>query len=169
MKHSNGRSWNALAASAALLGAAPAPAQAPAVFDLLEGRWHGQGELMGRPAVFDMRWQRQPGGFVVLSFSNGFLNDDGERIPVLDAVAVYRQAVSNPEAVWLDSRGERVRIRWEVGDSTLTAHWSSASEEGRTEYRVVSANETVVIDHVMAGDEWQEFGQARYRRVGTVR
>ena len=172
MKHRNGRYRYALAAlgvSTALLTAAPAVAQAAAVFDLLEGRWHGEGQLMGRAAVFEMRWQQPPAGFVVLSFSNGFVNDDDERIPVLDAVAVYRQALSDPKAVWLDSRGERVRIRWEARDSTLTAHWSSGSEEGRTEYRVVSGSEILVVDYVLAGDEWREFGQARYRRIGGVR
>ena len=134
------------------------------VFSLLEGEWHGEGMLMGRSAAYAMTW-RHDAGFAVLEFANSFVGTDGQATPVLNSVAVYRASEANPEAVWLDSRGERVEIRWESSDSSLIAHWANSSEEGRTTYRVRAGHELEVVDEVLSGDGWRTFGTARYKKA----
>lgn len=133
------------------------------VFDQLEGAWRGVGSLMGRPAEFSMRWDLSP-GLATLTFSNAFAADDGPATPVLNAAAVYRTAPATPEAVWLDSRGVRVQIRWEATDSVLVSHWTAPTESGRTTYRVISPDEVDVLDEVSSGGALRTFGTARYVR-----
>ncbi|MGE0552607.1 MAG: hypothetical protein AB7R55_04170 [Gemmatimonadales bacterium] len=122
-------------------------------FDHLAGAWQGDGTLFGRRATFRMEWAIKPGGFAVLSFSNG----------ALDAAAVYRRA-GDSSGAWLDTRGQQLSISWTVGDSSLISIWSG-SETGRTVYRWIGRNEVEVVDSVQAGGGWREFGRARYRRV----
>ncbi len=93
-------------------------------------------------------------------------HEGGEITRVLSAVAVYRTAGESGEAVWLDSRGVRIEIRWEASDSVLVSQWTAPTESGRTTYRLVSAEEIVVVDDVLSGGAWRTFGTARYRREG---
>ena len=134
------------------------------IFGRLTGEWTGEGTLMGRTAQFTMTWKHQR-GFAVLEFANAFVNSDQQTTPVLNAVALYRSSPANPEAVWLDSRNQRVEIRWEALDSTLVSHWTAATEAGRTTYRVLSIDHVEVVDEVLSGDAWRIFGTAEYRRV----
>ncbi len=164
--------WHA-ALMSALLGSlltVPIEAQtlASSVFARLEGRWIGHGELFGRSAFFEMAWAREHDGVATLRFANGFVGDDGQRTPVLDAVALYRVSPASPQAIWLDSRGAQVTIRWEASDSMLTAHWRTDSEKGRTEYLIVSDAEVRVTDHVHAESGWRQFGHATYSRRGAA-
>jgi len=148
-----------------LMGVAPLAAQENApVFGQLVGAWSGEGSLMDRAAKFTMTW-REDGGFAVLTFENAFVGTDGDVTPVLNSVAVYRTSETNPEAVWLDSRGERVEITWDASDSTLVSHWASATEEGRTTYRIHSAYEMEVLDEVLSRGGWRTFATARYTRA----
>ena len=159
--------WYRLGLFALLLSATwPLAAQeTAAVFEQLGGEWRGEGTLMGRQAQFTMSWQPQH-GFAVLTFSNSFVAEGGQITPVLNSVAVYRTSPDNPEAVWLDSRGARVEIRWETSDSALVSHWTAPTEWGRTTYRVSSGDEIEVVDEVLNGDTWRTFATARYVRVG---
>ena len=79
--------WLAVAC-AVIVGALPGLAegqQAPAdVFAALEGRWTGTGTLLGRLGAFEMEWETRSGGFVRLSFSNGWVGPDGETQPVMN-------------------------------------------------------------------------------------
>ena len=156
-----------LAVLGVLAGAGSLTAQASTtqvtVFSQLSGDWQGQGSLMGRDAEFRMQWQVES-GFAVLRFSNAFAGPDGTT-PVLTAVATYRTTPSRPEAVWLDSRGVRIEIRWEATDSTLTAHWQAPDERGRTVYRVTSDQTAEVHDEVETPNGWRRFATARYRRT----
>ena len=150
-----------------MLAATPVHGQEAAVFGDLAGEWRGAGTLLGRTAEFSMCWE--PGdGFAVLRFANAFVDAD-VRVPVLNAAAVYRTSPANPEAVWLDSRGVRVEIRWEASDSALVSHWTAPTEEGRTTYRVRSAAELEVVDEVSTGDGWRTFGTADYTRAPGIR
>jgi hypothetical protein len=148
-----------------LAAVSPGAAQdAAVVFDRLHGEWRGEGTLTGRTAQFTMRWHHRD-GFAVLAFANAFADPTGRVTPVLNAVAVYRTAVKNPEAVWLDSRGARLQIRWETSDSALVSYWAAPGETGRTTYRVLAAHELEVVDEVRDGHAWRTFGTARYRRT----
>lgn len=133
------------------------------VFDRLEGRWVGRGTLMGRPAVFEMRWEAV-GGFVRLSFSNGFVGDGGETHPLLSAEATYRAQSDGAVGVWVDTRPQRIRLTATLSDSSVVTDWVADAEAGRTEYIVVGADDVVVRDFVRVDGELRAFGEARYRR-----
>ncbi len=150
---------------AVIVAARPLPGQeSDPIFEHLTGEWIGEGTLMGRTAQFTMIWKHQR-GFAILEFTNAFVNTDQQATPVLNAIAVYRTSPANPEAVWLDSRNQRVEIRWETSDSTLVSHWTAATEAGRTTYHVVSTDQVEVVDEVVSNDTWRIFGTAEYRRV----
>lgn len=155
-----------LAATLAVASCAAAPAAVPAgtVFDRLAGDWHGEGTLLGRDARFTMTW-RLHGELAVLTFGNAFVDPDGTTTPVLDAAAVYRTTPDHPDAVWLDSRGVRIEIRWEASDSSLIAHWTAPTERGRSTYRAVGPDRVEVVDEVRSGAEWRTFAVARFSRV----
>jgi hypothetical protein len=89
-----------LALLACVLGGdlAPAPTD-PRVFEALEGRWEGEGTLFGRPARFEMQWERV-NGVAVLTFTNGMIDESGDITPVLGAVAIYRTTVAAPRGTW---------------------------------------------------------------------
>jgi hypothetical protein len=143
-----------------------AAGQVTSVLERLEGRWDGEGELLGRSGYFEMEWEDRGGDVFALTFANGFLDERGDRTPVLDAVALYRAGTTGGRAIWTDSRGEFLTIEWEDGDSILTAHWRSGSEAGRTEYTVSSPTEVRVVDWVQRADGWRVFGRATYTRRG---
>lgn len=161
-----GRWIAAIVAVLVLASCASTPAADPTgtVFDRLTGDWRGEGTLLGRDARFTMTW-RPHRDFAVLTFGNGFVDPDGGTTPVLNAAAVYRTTADNPEAVWLDSRGVRIEIRWEASGSTLVAHWTAPTERGRSTYRTLGPDRVEVVDEVLSGDEWRVFGTARLSRV----
>ena len=153
--------WVLAAPSLAAQDAAP-------VFAHLAGDWRGEGTLMGRSARFTMSWQHHH-GFALLTFGNAFVDSTGRVTPVLQAAAVYRTSPARPEAVWLDSRGVRVEIRWDASDSALVAHWTAPTETGRTTYRVRSADALEVVDEVRRDAGWRTFGTAHYQREVPAR
>lgn len=136
----------------------------PPVFARLAGAWKGTGTLLGRAGHFEMRWEDR-GEFAILTFRSAFAGEDGPS-PVLAAAALYRTRSGSGDAVWLDSRGVRIEIRWTATDSTLTALWSAPDETGRTTYRLVAADVVEVVDEVRGPDGWRTFAVASYRRDG---
>jgi len=157
-----------LAIGVLLLVTSPLSAQEPAaVFERLGGEWRGEGTLLGRAARFEMRWEPR-GMLAVLTFENAFVDSSGQVTPVLSAAAVYRTSLQSPEAVWLDSRGVRIEIRWTATDSTLVASWTAPEEAGRTTYRVLSSEELEVVDEVETDGALRAFATARYRRVDAL-
>lgn len=150
--------------AAGFLGAGTlAEAQEPApVFEHLAGTWQGTGTLFGGPAEFFMAWERHD-GLALLRFRNARVDSTGSVTPVLSAAAVYR-ARGEPEAVWLDSRGVRIEIAFEAGDSVLISSWRAPGEAGRTTYRVLPDGSVSVTDEVAAEDGFRTFGTATYRR-----
>ena len=152
-----------------LLVWSPLAAQEPAaIFERLGGEWRGEGTLLGRAARFEMRWESR-GALTVLAFENAFVDSSGRSTPVLSAAAVYRTSPQSPEAVWLDTRGVRIEIRWTATDSTLVANWSAPEETGRTTYRLTASQEIEVVDEVESDGALRAFATARYRRVDALR
>jgi hypothetical protein len=157
------RSFSILAAALALAG--PLGAQTgPVIFQRLHGEWQGTGTLLGRSAQFEMRWDNGR-AFATLIFANAFHDSAGTVTPVLSAGAVYRTSSGSTDAVWFDSRGIRIEIRWEATDSVLVSNWTAPAESGRTTYRVMSADQVEVLDEVRSAAGWRTFGSARYERV----
>lgn len=137
----------------------------PDVLSALEGRWSGDGTLMGRSARFEMTWTRVLNGrFLRLEFRNAFADVDPVQT-VLEADAYYRLGGAELTGSWMDTRGVILSLRATVGDSELVTDWTG-SESGRTTYRVIDSNTVEVVDLVRSGDEWREFAVARYQRTG---
>lgn len=143
--------------------ASASPEPPSAVFETLAGSWEGTGTLLGRPATFRMHWDLHA-GLAVLRFENAHVAEDGTARPVLSAAAVYR-VEGDPEAVWLDSRGVRIEIRWSASDDALVSTWTAPGESGRTTYRLLSTGQVEVIDEVAVGEDWRVFARATYDRV----
>lgn len=146
---------------------APAPQSVPAVFAALAGSWEGQGELLGRSAVYEMHWEIGADGFVVLTFSNAWVGPDGGRTPVLASRAVYLPSGSAATGVWVDSRPQRLTLQATLTDTSVVTEWTAAEERGRTEYRVTGQDTAEVLDYVYVEGDERLFGRAVYRRVGT--
>ncbi len=135
------------------------------VFAALEGVWEGTGQLLDRTAEFRMEWRAGPGNFVRLSFSNAWVDEHGNKTPVLQSEAIYRANGSVAQGVWIDSRPQRIRLDAIVTDSSLVTTWTADDEQGRTEYVIRSSDEVVVRDMVEVDGELRMFGEARYRRA----
>ena len=111
-----------------------------------------------------MDWELRENGDVILEFSNAFVGEDGGLTPILDATAVYRARADSIRGVWIDSRPERVELSASADPTSLTTHWRSSSENGRTEYTVLGSDAVQVEDFVLTDDGWRAFGTARYER-----
>lgn len=134
------------------------------VFSALQGDWEGSGTLLQRPASFSMRWDVLGDGFVRLTFTNAWVGDGGRPSPVLTANAVYYVRDSSAIGVWIDDRLQRLTIEAVLTDSSVVARWTAASERGRTEYLLRSADSVVVKDFVYSNGEERLFGEAVYHR-----
>jgi hypothetical protein len=141
----------------------------PPVFNGLEGSWEGTGVLLQRPAEFHMEWRVASGGFVRLSFTNAWVDERGNRTPVLRSEATYLVRGRAVQGVWIDSRPQRIRLDAVVTDSSLVTTWTAEVERGRTEYIVRSSSELMVRDLVEINGEFQGFGEARYTRRDPAR
>jgi hypothetical protein len=147
-----------------LIGQEVVRSEVPPVFSALHGAWEGTGTLLGRPARFEMRWEVVGSGFVRLEFSNSWVGEDGEGIPVLSSQAAYFLEGSTGVGVWIDDRPQRIVLDVSVTDSSVVSLWTAEAEEGRTEYLVQSDDVVLVRDFVFAGDSERLFAEAEYRR-----
>jgi hypothetical protein len=136
----------------------------PSVFSVLEGAWEGRGELLGRSAVFQMRWEIMSAGFIRLTFSNSWVTEDGNTTPVLSSHAVYYLRDSSTVGVWLDDRPQRINLEASVTDSSIVTQWTAKAESGRTEYLIRSPDSVVVHDFVYVNGAERPFAEATYRR-----
>ena len=147
--------------------AADQSAGLPPVFSNLEGSWEGTGVLLGRPAAFAMSWEVGTAGFVYLTFSNAWVEEDGTSIPVLSARATYLVSDSSALGVWVDDRPQRLTLDAVVTDSSVVTNWIAEAEEGRTEYVVRASTGLVVRDFVTVDGAERPFAEASYRRSPT--
>ena len=142
-----------------------APADLPAVFSALEGAWEGSGVLLGRPAVFEMRWEAGRSGFVDLTFSNAWTEEGGSSAPALSARATYFVGAASASGVWIDDRPQRLRLDAVVTDSSVVTNWFAETETGRTEYIVRSPTSVMVRDFVLVEGADRLFAEASYQRA----
>ena len=142
---------------------APAPDSGAEVFGFLTGSWEGSGTLFGTPARFSMEWDVAD-GMARLRFANALVDQQGDTTPVLTAFATYRTSGAS-EGVWLDTRGETLRLTWVRDDGALIVSWRAPEESGRTSYRPLGDGTVEVVDEVLGLDGWRVFGQAVYARV----
>ncbi len=134
------------------------------VLATLEGRWEGEGELLDRPASFEMTWTKALNGrYLRLEFGNAYTDVDPPE-PVLESHAYYRLGGTTLTGRWIDSRGVMLSIEAEIVGSSLVATWRG-EENGRTEYTVIDANTVEVADYVRANGQYHLFAKARYRRI----
>ncbi|MBT8395811.1 MAG: hypothetical protein KJN92_02540 [Gemmatimonadetes bacterium] len=136
----------------------------PPVFLTLQGTWEGSGTLLGRPARFQMHWEIVGNGFVRLGYSNSWVAEGGDDIPVLSSQATYLLEGSSGLGVWIDDRPQRLILDVAVTDSSVITIWTAEAEVGRTEYVVQSNKEVLVRDFVSADDSERLFAEAVYRR-----
>ena len=149
-----------------VLGAMPAGASAQGVLERLEGTWLGTGELLGRPAAFELTWAPALGGrFVRLELENFFVSDTG-RTPVLEAVGYYPAAGSGT-GTWVDSRGVVFTLDVRTSGDTLRVGWKGLRESGESEYVQTSDSVLVVTDRVRQGGELRVFATSTLKRRAT--
>ena len=163
-------SWALLATTAPSAAAQDRPAEpdSSGLPAALLGEWVGEGELFGRPAKFSMAWRTAlDGRFLELAFENAFPDSGGGSTVVLRATAFYRIAPPH-DGVWMDTRGEILTLRAEIGDSALVTRWTSPTEEGRTTYRLLGPERLEVVDEVIADGSPRVFARAVYARIGDA-
>ncbi len=138
-----------------------APEPAAVFFESVLGAWHGEGELLGAAAEFDMKWEKELGGrFVRLTYAI-----HAER--GMEAIAHYRLGDSaSLDGIWVDSRGEILELSATATDSKLTTEWRSPTEKGRTVYEIVSPETLEVQDYYHDSSDYRLFGSASYSRIG---
>lgn len=132
-------------------------------FDNLDGSWVGKGTLFGTPAAFTMTWQKVLSGkFAKLDFSNSFKNQEGET-QGMQSEAYYSLDESTAIGHWFDTRGVSFGLKFSVKDNVLTVLWGDPkTEEGKTEYSVISSNQVKVKDYVLRDGDYSQFGEAVY-------
>ena len=148
----------------ALPTAAAAQDETPPVLSQLLGSWVGEGDLLDQPARFSMEWTQDAAGFFHLAYRPAFADPSGGETPALTARAIYRVQGEGMIGVWLDDRPQRIQLTAQITDDAVVTEWEAQFEQGRTVYRVVSADEILVTDWVRSSGELRKFGEARYRR-----
>lgn len=130
---------SSLLAAAALVAAAPAPAQDVAALAWLQGVWQGAGTAFGRPSEARLEIRPALGGrFLELSYRAG----------TFEGRAFYRFAGEGRwRATWFDNRGITFPIEAVAAEQLLTTDWgSSETERGHTTYRLLPDGRLEVID-----------------------
>lgn len=132
-------------------------------FDRIVGEWHGEGQLFGQPAEFQMIWAWElDRNFVRLTYSIHGATE-------MEAIGHYRIVESEPlDGIWLDTRGEFVQLSPTLTGAGLETIWRSPTEKGRTTYEFTAMDSLEVRDYYHDGTDWQLFGTARYLRVPDV-
>ncbi len=129
-------------------------------FDQIVGKWHGEGQLFGQPAEFEMIWEWElDRNFVRLTYSIQGATE-------MEAIGHYRIVESEPlDGIWLDTRGEILQLSATLTDAELETIWRSPSEKGRTTYDFTGSDTLEVHDYYHDGTDWKLFGTASYLRV----
>jgi hypothetical protein len=157
----------AVAAIGASAGAQQARPAQQSCLTALSGAWRGPGVVLGRSIVMDQRWEPViSGAFTELTMRH-FASDSSTR-PSFEGRGFYRivgtRAPDSLAGTWLDMRGLTFSIAGKCVGTTMSSHWSGATERGRTMY-VLDGDELIVIDSVFpASGGGREFGRSRLRR-----
>lgn len=151
--------------AALAVGAAPVQAD---VWDALDGRWAGSGEVRGMAADIALRFRPAFGGRGHhLDFSNRMRGADGkawhfqaEALYVCDAQGACR-------GHWYDSRGMVLPLAATATGDTLVVEWGDeSSERGRTTYALQADGTLSITDEVLDRDgAWRRFGETTAART----
>lgn len=158
-----------IALSLLLLVPGIAYAQTESVFKRLGGSWTGEGKAMGMPATLQMSWDWVLGEkFLRLSLKNEMRGENGQ-VRVFEGHAYYQPSEGKCEGKWFDSRGVSFPIECSVEGQSLTAIWgSTATEQGKSVYRLLGGEKLEVVDFVKQPDgSWKEFGRFVVNRVAN--
>lgn len=136
----------------------------------LIGSWRGEGKVMGLESRIQMKWERVlDGKFVRLTFRNEMRSPQGTQ--VFEGHAYYQAQPDGNDpgrwrGQWFDSGGEAHPINGKTEGDALIADWGTKeTKQGRTIYRLLTANTAEVIDSVLAKDgQWKEFGRSKFVR-----
>jgi hypothetical protein len=138
-----------------------AQAAADSFLGSLEGRWGGEGTVLGRPSVIEMQWtwilDRQ---FVELTFRN----DMGGASPTRFEGRAFYRALGDGRyrGFWVDNSGAVRPIDARRDGNALVASWGTPETEvGETTYRLLDGGRLEVTDRVRQRDgSWRTFGQS---------
>jgi hypothetical protein len=145
-----------------------AEARAP-VFSELLGAWTGNGELMGRPARFEMCWDEILGGaFIRLRFANHFVGASTDQ-RAIESMGFYPAGAEGGKGTWVDSRGVVFALAVQPrGSRALSVTWTGERESGRTQYELQSDSALAVTDEVLTAGEYRVFARSTLRRGGRA-
>ncbi len=131
----------------------------------LTGSWAGNGQVLNRAVLMTQRWKPAiQGAFIEQEMSHRVPTDTAK--VVFGARAFYRAGASGQaEGTWFDARGITFRLNAICAGSSLSVAWDGASERGRTIYTLEAGPRLTVIDSVLAGNTWREFGRSTLSRV----
>jgi hypothetical protein len=147
----------------------PSPAASDPLHDLVAGRWHGEGTILGQPARVELTVERVlDGRFTRLLWVSHI--GPPPKTQRFEGHAYYSRLSADGQytATWFDSTGAVRPIRAGPDDSAaVVAHWGTPdTEQGETTYRRASADALEVVDRVMGKNgAWREFGRSTLRRV----
>ena len=150
-------------AGLALLGTA-APAQQPAgALDWLHGGWAGTGTVQGSPSQATLEVAPALAGrFVELRYA---FATSGERAFRFEGRGFYRADGAGWRGQWFDSTGATRSLTGTVTDATLAAQWGdTATEQGRTTYRLEPPDVLRVTDEVLRRGNWHVFASHTFTR-----
>lgn len=131
---------------------------------LCDTEWQGTGKLMGRPAVFKMKWKKHwEGKFYSLAFENKMNEVENG----MAARAFYQWDDSGKiNGQWFDSRGKQLELAGHLHENELLVYWKEkGGEQGKSHYRYQPEDDTwVVQDYIKIKKAYQLFAEASYRR-----
>ena len=154
----------ALALAATVLLGTAAPAQQPeGELEWLHGRWAGRGTVHGAPSEATLEVAPALGGrFVELRYA---FATTGERPLRFEGRGFYRAEGEAWRGQWFDSTGATRSLTGTVTDATLAAQWGdTATEQGRTTYRLEPPDVLRVTDEVLRRDNWHVFASHTFTR-----
>jgi hypothetical protein len=146
--------------------AAGQPAAADPLLSRLEGRWSGEGTVLGQPAIIDMEWSWTLGGrFLRLTFRNTM--GIAPKTQLFEGHAYYRAIGGGRyRGTWMDNSGAIRPIDARQEDDAIVAQWGTPETEvGETTYRLLAGGRMDVIDRVRQKDgAWRDFGRSTLAR-----
>ena len=143
-------------------GARESSRQASGFLTQLEGRWSGEGTVLGQPSRIEMVWSWTLGGKF---FHLAFHNDMGAapKVTRFEGQAFYREIGDGRyRGMWFDNSGMMRPIEAVRDGDALVSRWGTPdTEEGETTYRLAGGGRLEVTDRVKSKDgTWRAFGQS---------
>ena len=124
----------------------------------LEGKWSGNGTVLGQASKIEMTWSWELGGqFLRLTFRNEMPKS------VFEGHAYYRATADGRyRGMWFDNAGMFRPLDARRDGDALVSKWGTPeTEEGETTYRLLPDGRMDVVDRVKSKDgTWRQFGQS---------